>query len=143
MNNKGWGLRMMMVFLLLLSISLIISSFYVAKITKDDEENNINEKDNSNDDVINSNIYIEAEKSMNEIVKEYIKNNYNNEIPVGTLTINLTKITDLDNKNVLNSLKTKNCEGYTNVLFEEKLQFSSYIKCDKYETDGFVDFYLE
>ena len=57
MNNKGWCLRMMMVFLLLLSISLIISSFYVAKITKDDEENNIS-----------------VEKSLNTIL-EYLEHN--------------------------------------------------------------------
>ncbi len=142
MDNKGWSLRFMLFLTSLLILALLIASLFVAKLSKSFKSNIIPKQEEY---TTIDNDYQAIEDLMDVACVKYVDKNYEEKVDLGTVTIKLSNLLDYDNTDKLSKfVNNNNCVGYSNVFYEnEKITSSSYLRCEKYKTEGFSDFYLE
>ena len=134
MNNGGWGLRVMLVFCIFISLFFLFSTNIVGKAWE-----GITSKKEIKENIT----YFDLERKIMNSAKKYIKNTYvdienNIEIPVKLTTLinyyYLAPIKDIHTK--------EECSGY--VMFiknENDIKYKSYLKCDGYKTNGYDAIY--
>lgn len=140
LNNRGWGLQVMMIFVLILMIALVVIAVLVnqtfsdiAGPTKDPIVNP------GNDDVS----YKDLENELLDAVKEYQEIHYNDTSMLDgeMITVSLDK---LQKENLIDEIKdiktSRPCTGYgTFELKSDKIVHNAYLKCNNYETSGYND----
>lgn len=149
LDNRGWGLREMLIYSSILLLFLLIASFRMSALyndinsTKDEpetfvEEKNSSEKGSSEKSSYDLKYYYDYEDKMIQATREYLKmHEYN--VEVQTLKIDLSTLIDLD---LIDKLYDKDsnvrCEGYVMVTFEsDKDVIKPYLMCDDYVTKGY------
>lgn len=144
MNNKGWGLRVMLGFCLVIAICLLIVFVIYNKDLKEilgDNTNSTYVKENNN----NKNNPTQEEKTydyqglLNSMVtgaKKYVSKYYSDNADVD-LTINLTSIEKEGYITKIYDLKDTSikCDGYVEVKNDN---YTPYLKCGaNYTTSGY------
>lgn len=151
MNNEGWGLRVMLLFVALLCIALMISIYLIQKnfsfLLADNPSKNINNNNNINENVIVKKTYSGIEKEMVASAKKYIKKVYNdNADEADFLKIKVSSMQSEGLLGTINDIKDKVivCSGYVACRKEgdNSLSYEPYLKCgDKYTTKGYIERY--
>ncbi len=126
LNNKGWGLQTMMVFVLILMICLVI----VAAIFNDTF------KDITGDSSYNHSI---LEDKLKDASKKYVEKNKISINEGNNYTITVSKLQKLGYLQELKDNEIK-CTGYTIVEKEkDKLIYKPYIRCgSNYKTKNYT-----
>lgn len=152
MNNRGWGLRVMLGFCCILALCIIIVAIAIDRNFKDLKSNYPIVSDNSNNnkpghnyiDNENQSDYRIIESNMIKSAQNYIAAHYTSGTPDGTrLTISVKSL-QKDNKLSLISDPVNSsviCSGYVNVLRDNGIEnYEPYLKCgDRYETSGYLE----
>ena len=107
LNNRGWGLQLMMVFILILMLALVIISVLSNKLNKAFNEE-----------------YVKYEEEIVVSAKNYFELNKD---------LELVTIKKLIDDKYLNNKKELNCTGYV----IKSISYKAYIKCDNYTTVGY------
>ncbi len=151
MNNEGWGLKIMLLFVAILCIALMISIYLIQKnfsfLLAEDPFKNTNTNNNINENVTVKKTYSGIEKELIAGAKKYIKEVYNDSADEADFL--KIKISSMQKKGLLgtiNDIKDKNivCSGYVACRKEEdnSISYEPYLKCgNKYTTKGYIDRY--
>lgn len=140
LNNRGWGLQVMMIFVLILMIALVVIAVLVNQTFSDIvgpvKDPIVNP---GNDDVS----YKDLEKKLLNAVKKYQEIHYSDisSLDGDMITVSLDKLKKEELIGEIEDIKTsKPCSGYgTFGLKNEKLVHNAYLKCDNYKTSGYND----
>lgn len=129
LNNKGWGLAVMLafigVFFLAILIIAILSSKY-GLLTNDKNEIN-----SENSLITTNRKYIEYEQTIELSAVDYIQKHDNN--------IKNNDIIDINNLEIESEVKQE-CEGYIKVSkVKNDTSSKAYINCSNYQTEGYTD----
>lgn len=132
LDNKGWGLRSMIIYSTIIIIALLIATFYVIALYSELDRNiKSNKQDNT---IIDKKQYEEYERKLEEATINYIDNC--NCIDDNTSTMRISYDTLVD-KNYINSIKD-DCSGYVDVYLQsENISTKAYLKCSNYITEGY------
>lgn len=144
LNNKGWGLRMMIILTCVIIVFLLIASYFVVSLYGELNDN-INAVNNSvNKEVTlteqQKNYYVQNETLLNNSAIYYI-NTSSFDIREVTYKIKLSELVNLGQiKNIYDVVDNSLCEGYTLINYEvDHYVGTSYIKCKNYTTEGYED----
>ncbi|MEG2322357.1 MAG: hypothetical protein RSB71_02595 [Bacilli bacterium] len=128
LNNRGWGLQIMMVFILILMIGLVITAVLIKQ----------------NFGGIFGEVLPDTSKSIEEVVvlasQQYQKEYYNDMLDGEKITVTLKT---LKSKNLIKDVKYKDkqCSGYA--IFSkknDKIDHKAYLKCGAdYGTKGYLE----
>ena len=139
LNKRGWGITNEIVFLLIFVICLLIFFIGISRLGLFDKPV-IDNNDNNNGALKEEYTYSELEDILVRDAKLYISDVYNNKLGLDTLII---KVRSLKNKGYLKEYtitKYEDCSGYIEVYKgENEINYEPYIKCEKYETNGYVE----
>lgn len=154
MNNNGWGLKVMIVWICVLGVALFISTSIAVeklnlKITGNETidtsiDNNIKEEatskvDNKTD---YNKEYQKIEENMKKATNNYILDMQYTEVDANHLKLDLASLESNGYIDVVYDLKdsTIKCTGYVNVGYvDDKFNYSPFLKCgENYKTKGFV-----
>ena len=158
LNNKGWGLTDYLLMVSVIIIALLVASVLIIRLTnglKENikvnenndtkiEENNEKQDNLSTSEVIDSNPinYVSLEDSMISAAIKYIEITYKNNIGEELLIVDYPHILEVDS-NIKDKMSKDNCNGYVEVRKNnENIEYTSFIKCDNYSTDGVKDYYI-
>ena len=152
MNNEGWGLRLMLLFVAILCIALMISIYLIQRnfsfmLAEDPYKFKNNNNNNVNENVTVKKTYSGIEKEMVASAKKYVKKVYNdNPDEADFLKVKVSSMQKEGLLGTINDIKDKNivCSGYVSCRKEEdnSLSYEPYLKCGKkYTTKGYVDRY--
>lgn len=144
LDNRGWGLREMLIYSSILLLFLLIASFRMSALyndinsTKDEPETFVEEKNSSEKGFYDLKYYYDYEDKMIQATRDYLKK-YEYNVEVQTLKIDLSTLIDLD---LIDKLYDKDsnvrCEGYVMVTFEsDKEAIKPYLMCGDYVTKGY------
>lgn len=128
LNNRGWGLQVMLACVLVLMIALVIISVLANKVFK----NMLEPIDGSS----TSNIYKTFESQVLEASKKYQSTYYSNIEQGDEIVVTVEKLKE---KNLLTTNDdTSICTGHTIIKNDSKITYHTYIKCgSKYMTAGY------
>lgn len=136
LNKNGWGLTTLIIFISIFTICLIFSAFLITRSVK--KLNDANTRDNVNvvdtEDV--NNFYTGLETSVIDAAKEYSRENPS----ILDKEEFVLKVSSLIESGYLNSLDDESgnmCSGYVIIENISDTTYTSYIKCDEYETNGY------
>ncbi|MDD2435401.1 MAG: hypothetical protein PHO63_04020 [Bacilli bacterium] len=149
MNNQGWGLRIMLLFVAILCIALFISVVLIQQnFSYLFRENPFEElKPNLNENVTIKKTYNGLEKEMVAGAKKYVAKIYNNN--ADTADFLKIKVSSMQQEKVLDKIyDIKNerieCSGYVACNQDDSggLEYKAYLKCgNNYTTKGYIDRY--
>ena len=148
MNNEGWGLRIMLLFVAILCVALMISIYLIQRnfsFMLAEDPYKFKEKDNINENVTVKKTYSGIEKEMISSAKKYVKKIYNdNPEEADFLKIKVSSMQKEGLLGTINDIKDKAivCSGYVSCRMEEdnSLSYEPYLKCGKkYTTKGYID----
>lgn len=158
LNNRGWGLSDFLLIGSAIIICLLFSSVMIIRLTnglkenlkvneekrkteeKIEIENNIEEESNiNNNKPIN---YSALENKLTSDAIKYIEEVYKNNISNNLFIVDYPHLLEVDS-NLKNEMSKDNCNGYVEAKKNsEKIEFTPYLKCDNYSTNGVKDYYL-
>ena len=150
MNNEGWGLRIMLLFVAILCIALMISIYLIQEnfsFMLADDPYKVKEKDNINENVTVKKTYSGIEKEMVASAKKYVKKIYNdNPEEADFLKIKVSSLQKEGLLGTINDIKDNDivCSGYVSCRKDEvnSLSYEAYLKCGKkYTTKGYIGRY--
>lgn len=139
LNNKGWGLKAMLVIVALILIAGFISyCLYMKMFGSTDIMNsaaNLESKNNTSEKEVIS--YSKEETDMQEAVTKYIKNE---DIDMSDVTVMYIKLSILVKNGYVKEITSDNvkCSGYVKVTESSK---KAYLKCPNYTTSGYESEY--
>lgn len=120
LNNNGWGLQVMMLFILVLMIALVIVYIMV----------------NRNFSDIVGYDYKSEETKVIVALKKYYKNN---DIKINNGEEKIVSTKKLKEEKLLTDFNK--CSGYGLLKNKNgKIIYDAYIRCDKYITDGYINY---
>ena len=167
LNNKGWGLTDYLLIVAVIIIALFGASILIIRLNNTLKENmkkneqieeNIDEstteevienndtehstEDDNEVEVQESIDYKKIEDKMVSSAMKYIEGAFKNEISNNTITVDNSHLIELDS--TLNDEMSKdNCKGYVLVKKDgENINYTPYVKCDNYKTEGTNDYYI-
>lgn len=139
LNNRGWSLREMLFFMLILIVCLLIATFYLFRLYSQldsDKENFVEE--NKIEEIKNEKNYEEYEKDLKKSARHYIENLYEGELSSQFVI----SITELKEENLLTEYSDYNCKGYITVFENnEEYDYKPYLNCDDYKTKDYNELY--
>lgn len=156
MNNRGWGLKIMIVWICVLGVALFIStSIAVEKLnleitgnetintsTDNDIKEEATSKVDKKIDIDYNKEYKKIEENMKKATNNYILDMQYTEVDANHLKLDLASLESNGYIDFVYDLKdnTIKCTGYVNVGYaDDKFNYSPFLKCGKnYETKGFV-----
>lgn len=127
LNNRGWGLQAMMVFVLILMICLVIVAALIDK-----NFNGLVKENNSFD-------YGKLENELVDAAKKYVSNKNINLEYGESHTVSLEK---LQSEKLIGDIRDdySKCKGYVTLSNHGSLSYKSYIKCgSNYKTKGYSE----
>ncbi len=135
LNKKGWGLWTFLLFLLIFILCLLFSAWGFRKLGLLDEDwHFVNLSDFFSGNVVKFD-YNVLEKKMLESAEDYVKGEYNGELPIGTLNITVKTMIEKNYLDELKDGKDRDCSGYVSASKADG--YSSYLKCKNYTTSGY------
>ena len=155
LNNRGWGLSDFLLIGSVIIICLLFSSVMIIRLTnglkenlKANEKNNTEEKietNNNVENVINTNDeinYIDLEAKLTRLAIKYIEEVYKNNIGENLFIVDCPHLLEVDS-NLKTEMSKDNCNGYVEAKKNgENIEYTPYLKCDNYSTDGVKEYYL-
>ena len=139
MNEEGWGLKEVLIFIVIVFLCIFISMTVYNKTFGDLFGSGDNYKDETYED-------IEAE--LENTAKTYTDNYYNKVLENGDEGI--VTIRDMQGEGLLTAVKdinnnSINCSGYVEFkTTNSKTKYTTYLKCgDNYQTKGYIEKYDE
>ena len=166
LNNKGWGLTDYLLIVGAIAIALFGASILIIRLNITLKENmkkheqmeenidetiseeniiNDNEQNTENDkkeDVQENIDYKKIEDKMVSSAMKYIEGAFKNEISNNTITVDNTHLIELDST-LKDEMSKDNCKGYVLVKKDkENINYTPYVKCDNYKTEGTNDYYI-
>ena len=145
LNKKGWGILEAIVFIIIFIFCLLFSFWGLKKLGLVDENNqfypsNINKEDKTEDKEEEKFSFSDLEVKMTNATKNYINDFYNNELGLDTLNIRVSQLIDNGYLTELKDDNKKDCSGYVSVHVEnDEIVYKPYLKCKKYETQGYEE----
>lgn len=148
LNKNGWGILEAIVFLLIFAVCLLFSFWGLRRFgLVDDNWQFISKSDNKTEDKKEDKkeeekkfSYSDLENNMVMSTKNYIKDFYNNNLGLDTLNIKVSQLQDNGYLGDLKDNKDRDCSGYVAVFLEnEEIIYKPYLKCKKYETNGYEE----
>lgn len=144
LNNRGWGMRDMIIYLCILILFLLFASYSVNTLYENMGNNNVADKDDlpeKNEQDVDLQYYRDLEYELISATFNYLANYYaDSSIVLHNTTINVQELMDHEFIDDLYDQFGNNvCEGYSIVNRNEKGAFvvSSYINCSNYKTEGY------
>lgn len=133
-NNRGFGLKQMILFCAMLLVALFFAIFFTNQLMSEFKESF---KEGLKEDIS----YDSIERKIESGAGYYMKNYYKDEVGTGTITIlsdNLIKHDLLKNEDLVTS-DEDNCKGYALVRknTDGKLEITPYINCNNYVTKDY------
>lgn len=121
LNNKGWGLQTMMLFIMVLMIALVVIYVMVQK--------NFSNLKGYN--------YQKEEDKVIEALKKYYKEN---DININSEEEKIISVKRLKNEGLLDNFDR--CSGYGLLKKDKnKISYDAFIRCDnEYTTDGYINY---
>ena len=166
LNNKGWGLTDYLLIVGAIAIALFGASILIIRLNTTLKENmkkheqveenidetipeeniiNDNEQNTENDkkeDVQENIDYKKIEDKMVSSAMKYIEGAFKNEISNNTITVDNTHLIELDST-LKDEMSKDNCKGYVLVKKDgENINYTPYVKCDNFKTEGTNDYYI-
>ena len=164
LNNKGWGLTDYLLIVSAIIIALLIASILIIRLTnglkenmrevekikeEKTEEKINNDSTNTNDNLSNTDEettdtidYKTIEDKMASAGIKYIEETYKNNISNNLIIVDYPHLLEVDS-NLKSEMSKDNCNGYVEVRkSEENIEYTSFIKCDNYSTEGVKDYYI-
>lgn len=154
LNNKGWGLPHLLAGIAIIIAFLLVATFFTLRlnnwleengIAKTTEKNTSTEKNTTTNKVIDTtakNYYVTKTNELVEATNKYITDEEITLEQDSTIQIQLDLLV---NHNYLNNItdyySEKACKGYSLIYLDSNYikEIKSYIKCDNYETEGYVE----
>ncbi len=132
-NNHGWGLNQMLILCAIILFFLLVAVFFILQLS-----NGVGEIFR---EIQGQVTYVTVEENVKSAASEYIEKYYHEEIGSGTITVttnNLKEYNLLNESELQPSEEKTTCKGYALVSKENgELQFTPYIVCDHYATEGY------
>ena len=120
LNNQGWGLHVMMLFILVLMIALVVIYILI----------------NRNFSEYVSYDYKKEENKVIVALKKYYKEN---DIEINKNEEKIVSVKKLKEEKILTNFNK--CSGYGLLKNKnDKIIYDAYIKCDNYITDGYINY---
>ena len=155
LNNKGWGLSDFLLIGSVIIICLLFASVMVIRLTNGLKENlrvnntNTEEKVETNDkqeETINNDTtpinYGDLENRLSKDAIKYVEEVYKNNIGENLFIVDYPHLLEVD-ANLKTEMSKDNCNGYVESKKNgENIEFTPYLKCDNYSTNGVKDYYL-
>ena len=155
LNNRGWGLSDFLLIGSAIIICLLFASVMIIRLTNGLKENlrvndnNTEEKveiDNKNEETINLDNqtinYINLESKLTKAAIKYVEGVYKNNIGENLFIVDYPHLLEVDDDLKIEMSKD-NCNGYVDAKKNgENIEFTPYLKCNNYSTDGVKDYYL-
>ena len=155
LNNRGWGLSDFLLIGSVIIICLLFASVMVIRLTNGLKENlrvnntNTEEKAETNDkqeETINNDTtpinYSDLENRLSKDAIKYVEEVYKNNISNNLFIVDYPHLLEVDS-NLKNEMSKDNCNGYVESKKNgENIEFTPYLKCDNYSTEGVKDYYL-
>ena len=167
LNNKGWGLTDYLLIVGALTIALFGASILIIRLNNtlkenmkkneqieenidentkeniiDDNNNEQNAENDKKEEVQESIDYRKIEDKMVNAAMKYIEGAFKNEISNNTITVDNAHLIELDSA-LKDEMSKDNCKGYVLVKKDEKnINYTPYVKCDNYKTEGTNDYYI-
>lgn len=158
LNNNGWGMKEMIMFMSILLLFLLLAVFNVSRlyksIEKTEHEKNIpqvvdkkedegivkpedkgEEKVESTDEAY----YAKLEKKFQDATYEYIKD-YHYDLSSHILNVSYDTLKGLEYLDMLDQFDKPTCDGYSNVFYDEETgeySVKSFIRCGNYTSVGY------
>ena len=135
MNSRGWGLREMLLFCLILTLALLV----IVALISTNFFGLLSNKEISGSNIDSARTYNSMEVEIINAAKKYVKAK---NISVDTDTY--ISVVDMQNSHLLNSLYDVidagcKCCGYVKVYLKDEISvYEPYLKCgSNYESDGY------
>lgn len=157
LNNRGWGLSDFLLIGSVIIICLLFASVMIIRLTNGLKENlRINEKaveekaetENGVENTININDnnqeinYIDLEAKLTKAAIKYVEEIYRNNIGNNSFIVDYPHLLEVDS-NLNTEMSKDNCNGYVEAKKNgENIEFTPYLKCDNYSTEGVKNYYL-
>ncbi|MBE6152634.1 MAG: hypothetical protein E7166_00195 [Firmicutes bacterium] len=155
LNNRGWGLSDFLLIGSIIIICLLFSSVMIIRLTNGLKENlRVNDNkteekveiDNNDEETINLDNqtidYIKLESTLTKDAIKYVEEVYKNNIGENLFIVDYPHLLEVDS-NLKTEMSKDNCNGYVESKKNgENIEFTPYLKCDNYSTNGVKDYYL-
>lgn len=137
LNNKGWGLGIMILFICVFLLAILIISVLSAKYgLMSNTKQGVNNSE-TKQATVNNQKYFEYEQTIGQISTEYVDKNYSNITTNDVIYININEL------NVQKNIKQE-CTGYVKIGKDNGINYyNPYIKCDNYQTEGYEEQYVK
>ena len=155
LDNRGWGLREMIIYSSALLMCLLLSAFLInmlyndvgnpssgnsseTKTNNDEKKDVIEEKNDKLDNKIDLNYYYAYEDRLVDAAAIYLKK-YPIEFVDNSIKITVDTLESSNLINKLQDISTRNiCSGYVTIkMVEDEYDIKPYISCDSYITKGY------
>lgn len=142
MNEEGWGLKDVLIFLAIISVALLVSMVIYRKTFTEIFDN----RKSANS--FSSETYADIETNLERIARTYTDNYYYKALENGDEGV--VTIRDMQAENLLTEVKDiendkTNCTGYVRFRKEASVtNYTAYLNCgDNYQTEGYQSKYDE
>lgn len=143
LNNRGWGMREMIIYMCILILFLLFASYSVNTLYANLELNKSTNDTNStseSEQFVDFNYYRDLEYKLSNATFNYLANVYSasNDDLDNKVDVELLKEYDMIDT-LYDQFGTNICKGYSKFYKNEKGAFvvNSYISCNNYETEGY------
>lgn len=143
LNKNGWGLVVEVVIILVVIILLVYAIFGLNKLGLIRNVNEALGSDVLPDLVISGKTltYSVVENNLIEASKDYVDDNYNGDIYSDT-TIKISRLIKEGYISTIRDSDNNECSGYVMVTKASGVtEYSPYLKCSEYETQGYNEEY--
>ncbi len=147
LNNRGWGLQMLLACILVLMIGLVIVSALVNKnfgyLFQPIDSSNEESKEPSKDDEQPTKTYEQLETSVKEATKKYQAKYYSNILDGEKITVTINQLIKEKLIDKIVDIKdNKVCTGYGQfILKNNTITYEAFLNCSNYQTLGYNEIY--
>lgn len=152
LDNRGWGLREMIIYSCILLFFLLIAVYHVnylylsfdessdSKEKVSQEKETVKEPEKNVDTIkyVDVNKYISYQEKMIEAGQNYLKD-YNYDLSVSILTLDLNTLIEFDYiEKIYDQIDGSLCTGYVNIFEKDDGDYniSPFVRCTNYVTNS-------
>ena len=144
LNNRGWGLQVMLACILVLMLSLVIVAVLIENTFGDvfnpiDENNPSSEISRPDDEDLGESTYSELEGLVLEATKRY-QAKYHSDILEGErISVSIERLINEELLDEITDIKDgSSCTGYgLFALSDDEITYNAYLNCSNYQTTGY------
>ena len=132
LNNRGWGLREMLILSAILIFFFCLAIYFIYVLSSSlSTSSSIN-----NEAPVNYTLYKNYEEKLYNAGEKFLLNNKSYQDSI----INLSTLINAGYISGIKDLDTKNeCNGYIKVYNLDEREIQAFIKCDNYITEGYIE----